>query len=131
MFKSYGVKEFTSLIAEAKASTSGRSRICIHQLGSNGLQGMIICLLKDSKIGAHRHPVEKIEIYVVLEGTLGVRIFDEKNTESETILLNKDEVPIFKTENSLAHEPYSITEYCIYFEAYQGPFNKAEDVKYI
>lgn len=123
-----GPSTFALLRSLAKEAPNKRSRICFTRL-TDGVQEMIICLLKGSYIRAHRHPKHKSESYHVIQGTLLVALFDDQGKEKEVITLNEG-TPYYRMKNGIYHRPVPVSDYVIYHEVYEGPFNKEIDVQY-
>lgn len=125
--------DYEKLISDARKSSLRRSRILIHENDSAVAQKMVIALFHDSNIGMHRHPVDKTETYIPLIGELQIKYafsnFEEKLITSGA---NLSSVPpyIITHSNGIWHEPKSISEFCVYFEIYDGPFDKLKDVEY-
>lgn len=118
------------LLSEARASPHSRARICFHRNELDQQQFMLICLLKPSKIGIHRHPIGKSESYVLLRGAMEVDVFDNQGSQINQIKLD-EKSPFLFISGGTFHEPRSLTDYCMYFEAYPGPFQKQIDVEYL
>lgn len=113
----------------------GRSRILMHKTHEDLPQIMLIYLRKDSEIGQHRHPTEKAEIYVVLEGELEVRYQVTTDTPEQVRVLgawgNTRGLPSISVHrDGVWHEPRAVSEDCLYLEIYSGPFSKDADVEY-
>lgn len=120
-----------NLVEIARHAPNLRSRIILHSSNDSNVQAMIICLLKESEVGIHRHPVNKPEYYVILKGTLNIYTLREDNFERSYSISDEPGKPkIFFTQGNIWHEPMSVTEFAIYFEVYTGPFDKVKDVEY-
>lgn len=122
------------LHAMALDSGIGRSRYLLHRSHNDQPQTMLIYLQNGSKVGLHRHPVEKTEIYIVLEGLLEVEYRIKSDPGYSRILApwgNKeglDSISIHR--DGIWHEPKAVTKYTLYLEIYSGPFDKKTDVEY-
>ena len=124
------------LVSLASESGLGRSRYLLHRSHSDQPQVMLIYLERDSKVGMHKHPPEKSEIYIVLEGTLEVSYRNSGGEEEQRRTLapwgNQLDLPTVSLHrDSIWHEPRSISEYVLYLEIYSGPFSKELDVSYL
>jgi glucose-6-phosphate isomerase len=122
-------------IEKARGSELRRSRILLHESRLAPAQKMIIVLFHDSKVGLHRHPATKSETYVCLLGELEVEYegsdgdtFRSRLTPLESS--SSKELQVVSHSGGAWHEPRSISEYCVYLEVYDGPFNKDNDVEY-
>ncbi|NBO92008.1 MAG: cupin fold metalloprotein, WbuC family [Planctomycetia bacterium] len=130
---SYGVvssQEMKRLVANARKSPLRRSRIILHDDHTVPVQAMIICLLRGSKVGLHKHPPGKPEYYLIIEGTLRITVKESDKNKFFLISNESGKEKFFYTKGSIWHEPEAITEYATYFEVYQGPFLKQDDVIY-
>jgi len=122
-------------IDNARTNVLRRSRILLHENTSAPAQKMVIVLFHDSTVGLHRHPATKSETYVCLMGELEV---EYEITEGETATVHltpitsssPTELQIVSHSGGAWHAPRSISEYCVYLEIYDGPFNKDNDVEY-
>ena len=129
----YGVvssNEMERLVLKAKESPLRRSRIILHDDNTAPVQAMIICLLRGSKVGLHKHPPRKPEYYLIIEGELGIKVKERENSKFFLISAEPGKQKFFYTKGSIWHEPEAMTEYATYFEVYQGPFIKQDDVIY-
>lgn len=108
----------TELKRAANAARNKRSRVLI----TPGYD-LIICLHKSSYVRCHRHP--KDESYHVMDGELGVSF----PSEGSFIRL-KPGPQILKIPAGTWHQPIAVSEYVVYHEVYEGPFEKARDVEY-
>jgi cupin fold WbuC family metalloprotein len=125
-----------TLIRLAKEVGTGRSRFLLHRDHSEMPQVMIIYLERGSEIGLHRHPDNKSELYLVLEGELSVEYMEEGDNNRKVRVLapwgNTKGYPSLSVHrDSVWHEPKSISDYTLYLEIYSGPFEKSGDVEYL
>ena len=123
-------QDLKDLRLKAESSANLRSRICFHKDEAALQQFMLICLLKHSEVGIHRHPLEKSESYVLLRGEMEIGLFDDVGVLVERVTLNNTSPCLFIPGGTF-HEPMSVSPYCMYFEAYPGPFCKEIDVDYL
>jgi cupin fold WbuC family metalloprotein len=123
-------RELENLVSNARESPLRRSRIILHDDHTAPVQAMIICLLRGSKVGLHKHPPRKPEYYLIIEGALRITVYESDNNKFFLISGEPGREKFFYTKGSIWHEPEALTEYAIYFEVYQGPFLKQEDVIY-
>ncbi len=71
----------------ALTSPLKRARICLHRSDEDGVHEMIIALARDCLFPPHRH-VAKNELFHMIEGRLGVVIFnDDGSTRRSFVLL--------------------------------------------
>ena len=71
----------------AKNDPDKRARICLHKDKDALVHEMIIVFYKDSIIKPHRH-FNKSESYHIIEGELKIVFFDDKGTETDSIILS-------------------------------------------
>ena len=118
----------------ALASGIGRARHLLHKSHNDQPQTMLIYLQNGSKVGLHRHPVGKTEIYIVLEGILEVEYLVEGEHSNIRTLAPWGNKEGFKSisihRDGVWHEPKAATNYTLYLEIYSGPFDKEIDVEY-
>jgi len=114
----------------AAQSPQRRARILLHRSQQDPVQAMLICLMRGSTVGMHKHPPGKPEFYVIVEGELAVDIRGEISVDRFVISSAKGMPKVFFTRGNVWHEPSSQSDFAIYFEVYQGPFNKETDVIY-
>jgi cupin fold WbuC family metalloprotein len=122
--------DIEGLLARALDSKMLRARICLHKSELDAQQFMLICLLKGSQVGAHRHPVGKSEAYILLNGELQVDFFDDQGALIGQEKLDSISRCLFIPGGTF-HEPKSLTNSSMYFEVYPGPFEKTVDVEYL
>ncbi len=115
-------------------SDLGRARHLLHKNHRDRPQTMLILLEKDSVVGMHRHPEEKTEIYMVLEGQLRVDYVTGGGETGSRLLApwgnDKNLASISIHRDGIWHEPSAVSEYVMYLEIYSGPFDKERDVEY-
>ena len=110
-------------------SADKRSRLLLHYSPKEAVTEMVIALHKHSDIKPHRHPAAKSESYHVIEGLLGVAIFDEEGNQKMFVKLD-DRQQMIRMRGGHFHQPIALSEWCIYHECYTGPFIKEVDVEY-
>jgi cupin fold WbuC family metalloprotein len=130
--KSITNDEISDLIYEAQKSELRRSRKILHDSHDSLVQAMVICLLKGSKVGMHKHPPKKPEYYSIMQGSLEIEVISSDDKVYNFRLSEEAGSPkIFYTLGNVWHEPKALTEVAIYFEIYTGPFQKKLDVEYL
>lgn len=122
------------LIEMARLSDLKRARHLLHKNHADQPQTMLILLERDSRVGMHRHPANKTEIYVILEGQLRVDYVDKGEQRKSRFLApwgNLENLPTVSIHrDGIWHEPVAVSETVLYLEIYSGPFNKDYDVEY-
>lgn len=117
------------LKALAEKSELKRARICLHEDLDDLVHEMIIVSHVSSIIEPHKHPVGKPESYHVIEGQLGVEIFNDKKETLNSLVLSSMEHPkMYRIMGDVWHRPRALTNWVVYHEVAAGPFNKQSDV---
>jgi cupin fold WbuC family metalloprotein len=130
----------SSQIEELKAialqSDSLRARILAHPNSQSTVHEMLIVLHRDSLVLPHRHPLDKAESYLVLEGALRVATWESPHSAR----IDHDLTPYapedpgsfyWRHSKGLWHRPIALDEWAVYLEVYQGPFDKLIDVEFM
>lgn len=118
---------------QALSSEIRRSRALLHDSRLEQVQQMLIVLHKDTTIDMHRHPANKSESYLVLEGILRVIYWDSHSGKfwksDYSSISNGANVFYGRHSDGIWHMPIPLTEWCVYLETYDGPFVKEHDVE--
>jgi cupin fold WbuC family metalloprotein len=128
MFQIITRQRLEALKIQAAASPKKRARIELHK-DHGEVQEMIICLMRESYVRPHRHPVDKAESYHVIEGRLEAQIFSDAGKMEAQIILY-DLSPLYRLEGGIYHAPVALSDFVIYHEVYPGPWSKESDVQY-
>jgi len=122
------------LIEMSRVSGLKRSRHLLHKNHADKPQTMLILLERNSLVGMHRHPANKTEIYVILEGQMRVDYVDNGGRRESRLFApwgNLENLPTVSIHrDGIWHEPVAVSETVLYLEIYSGPFNKDCDVEY-
>jgi len=114
------------LLLSAKNNVSRQSRLCAHHSHKSLLHEMIIVHLKGNYIPPHKH-VGKIESFHVIKGVLAVVIFSDDGNIEKTVFLNSKRGSIYyRLSDSLYHMVVPLSEYVVFHEVTNGPFNKGD-----
>jgi cupin fold WbuC family metalloprotein len=113
-----------TLIDESIRSNKRRARINFHPNGRSNCQEMIICLQNDAELPIHYHE-NKSESFHVIEGTLGIVLLDEGfDKNADFIILNGEVGPVYyRLNSSKAHLVVGLSDYVIFHEVTEGPYN--------
>ena len=110
-------------------STLKRARICLHESINKPVHEMIIVAHISSIIEPHKHPLDKPESYHVIEGKLGIEIFDDSKKTIKSLVLSCDNHPkMYRIVGDVWHQPKALTTWVVYHEVAVGPFSKDSDV---
>ena len=135
MIKTYNWEVIEKLKFEALRSDIRRSRLLLHDSRENQIQQMLIVIHQSSQIDMHRHPKYKSESYHIIEGRMRVNYWDAEHgnffTSDYSVEKNCDTSLFGRHNNGIWHMPYSLTEWTVYLETYDGPFVKEKDVEFI
>lgn len=135
MIKVYDWEDIEKLKFEALRSEIKRARLLLHDSQDDRIQQMLIVIHESSKIEMHRHPKYKSESYHIIEGRLRVNYWDGEQGyffTSDYSAENIENATLFgRHKNGIWHMPYSLTEWTVYLETYDGPFVKEKDVEFI
>ncbi len=108
----------------------GRYRFCLHKDHASPIQEMVIALGKSSYVQPHRHPDNRVESYCILEGELDVVIFNNMGEVEKILSLNEKNNKVLRIGASIWHMPIARSEWVVYHEVLQGPFDKEVVVEY-
>ena len=135
MIKSYNWEVIEKLKFEALRNGFRRSRLLLHDSRENQTQQMLIVIHQSSRIDMHRHPKYKSESYLIIEGRLRVNYWDAEGANFFSLDYSAEKIdnaPLFgRHRNGIWHMHYSLTEWTVYLETYDGPFVKEKDVEFI
>lgn len=114
------------LFAELKqiAEKTGRNaRLCLHPGPDNLHHDMIICEHGENFGRPHKHLAQS-ETYHVIEGRLGVAIFDTQGIVTSTTALEPRN--IYRIDVDVFHSVFPISKLALYHENKPGPFKRDE-----
>lgn len=113
----------------AESSTLKRARICLHEDLNNSVHEMVIVSHVSSVVKPHKHPRDKPESYHVIEGQLGVDIFNDRKETLQSLVLSSSKHPkMYRITGDVWHQPRALTDWVVYHEVAAGPFKKQTDV---
>jgi cupin fold WbuC family metalloprotein len=115
------------LLRLAHSSSSGTSRICLHDSQADSTQSMIICILENKSFFPHFHPKSKSESYTLLRGRLYVDLMEYDSSIIETLCLTRENTP-YMHRGLTPHKTYTLDSYAIFHEVYHGSFSRDYDV---
>ena len=123
---------YEELKERAELEELKRFRMCMHLNHESLVQEMVIALKKGSYVQPHCHPKDRIESYSILSGILDVIFFDDRGNVTEKLTLSSESEgdKIVRIGAGHWHMPIARSEWVIYHEILQGPFDKDEIIKY-
>lgn len=117
-------KLLDDLKSKAYASSRRRTHHNIHNSHEEAVQKVLICLLHDTYIPPHyhRHSFQS-ELFVVLEGTIKLIIFDKKGDIEDIFLLGKEyDSSMIEILPNAIHTVTCESKEAFILEIKQGPF---------
>jgi len=112
----------------AAASPDGRARLCLHQALSDPVQEMVMALTSANCYPIHRHR-EKAESYHILDGDLGILIFDDQGRVSQRQLLSSSTPgggQAMRIAPMIWHAVIALSPICVFHETTSGPFQPGQ-----
>jgi len=125
--------DFSILKKHATLSPLKRYRFCLHHSVDKAIQEMIIVFCRDTYTRPHRHPASKSESLHLISGELDIILFDDggkvvKKIEMGEVGSGKNF--IFRLDTNVWHMSIPRSEFVVFHEIYQGPFEKDYDVEF-
>lgn len=114
-------------------TSTQRFRLCLHKNIKQQTHEMLIGFTQNSYMPPHRHPKEKSESYLVLEGNMDVYIFDDNGLPIKRYSLSPQTTGndfLFRLNGNVWHMPVCTSTVVVYLETYSGPFKKNVDVEF-
>ena len=110
----------------AQESELLRARYCLHRSHNDGVQEMVIALLKGSQVPVHRH-AGKSESYHMIEGLIEVLFYDNQGNRTDVIKLGPQDsgLPfIYRLAPGVWHTVRVLSECAVIHETTTGPFRE-------
>ena len=103
-------------------------RVCLHRNKKDKLHNMIVLLNKDSGINfsTHKHK-NKDEIYQIIEGSIKISVFKNKEVIKK-IILSKKKNFITRINKNKYHKVQPLKKFAIFHEVREGPFLKGDSI---
>jgi cupin fold WbuC family metalloprotein len=108
----------------ALGSPDGRARLCLHHALNDPVQEMILSLTEANCYPAHRHR-DKAESYHILDGDLGILIFDDAGKVLHRHLLSSaapESGKALRIGPMLWHAVIALSPVVVFHETTSGPF---------
>jgi len=124
----HGDMEF--LKQKAKNNERKRVRLCLHKGVEDKLHEMLIIHMKDTYVRPHRH-LNKSESLYVIEGEAYAVMFDEAGKIIDIIRMGDYKSGhkfYYKISTPVYHTLLITTDFFVFHETTNGPFNKSETV---
>ena len=118
------------LVAElvAKGTGTGRGiRLCLHEGPDALLHDMIVVQYAGQYFRPHKH-LEKGESYHMIEGEMGVAIFDDEGKVADVCRMDTSDTTVYGVGTGMHHTNFPLTEVAVYHESRPGPFTPGDSV---
>jgi cupin fold WbuC family metalloprotein len=134
----YTTSPLTTLSAEDMAFLKARSaenprrrvRLCVHHDVSEPVHEMLIVHMSGHYARPHKH-VAKSESFHIIEGRLKIFLFDDDGRHSGIVQMSDPgggAAFYYRLASSTFHSLLVETEYVVFHEVTNGPFNRAETI---
>ncbi|MCU0718056.1 MAG: WbuC family cupin fold metalloprotein [Pirellula sp.] len=129
-FKTITTVELGDLVDSARSSERRRSNINLHTSFDDPFQRLVVAMCEDSYVVPHRHNhPPKSELFVVLEGAIGIVSFNEDGSTSSLVKLGPNESQqICDIPAGVVHTVVSLTKDAVFLEAKLGPYTPMVEV---
>ena len=117
------------LISLAKKNDSKKIRLCFHDSINSTVHEMLIVHFKGTYVQPHKH-IGKSESFHIIEGSLGVLIFDDSGKILQVIHMGESSSGLtfyYRLSESYFHSVIPLTETVVFHETTNGSF-KREDM---
>ena len=107
-----------------------RIRLCAHMKPSEKLHDMIIIHAKDCYVRPHKH-ASRAESITILEGEVDLVLFEEDGSISKVIRMGElrtNKTFFYRLSSSIYHMFIIRSEFLVFHEATEGPFNKEDTI---
>lgn len=104
-------------------------RLCLHDSPQAPFHDMIILEHPGKYYRPHKH-LTKGESYHIIEGAMGVCVFDEQGQVTDACLLTPEGTLVYRVGVNMYHAVLPLTERVIYHESKSGPFLGETDSLY-
>ena len=118
------------LIADlvAKGAGTGKGiRLCLHEGPDALLHDMIVVQYAGQCFRSHKH-LEKGESYHIIEGEMGVVIFDEEGKVVDACRMDTSNTMVYGVGTGMYHTNFPLTDVVVYHESRPGPFSPGDSV---
>ena len=118
------------LKARAAENPRRRVRLCSHPNVSDPLHEMLIVHMQGHYARPHKH-VAKSESFHLVEGRLKIFLFDDEGRHTGIIEMCEaggGRTFLYRLASSTFHSVYAETEFIVFHEVTNGPFNPRETV---
>lgn len=110
-----------ALKLKATADSENKYRLCLHKGVEDSLHEMVIVQCRGNYIRPHKHP-GKTESFHLIEGAMGIVIFDNHGTVADMFLMEAGDTFLFRLEKDIWHTVIPVSDYIVFHEITNGPF---------
>ena len=114
------------LVARGKGTGQG-IRLCLHEDPDALLHDMIVVQYAGQYFRPHKH-LEKNESYHMIEGEMGVVIFDDEGKVVDACRMDASGTAIYGVGTGMYHTNFPLTDVAVYHESRPGPFVPGDSV---
>ncbi|MBL6935301.1 MAG: cupin fold metalloprotein, WbuC family [Alphaproteobacteria bacterium] len=118
------------LIADlvARGAESGQGiRLCLHEGPDATLHDMIVVQYAGQYFRPHKH-LEKSESYHMIEGEMGIVIFDDEGNVVDACRMNTSGTTVYGVGTGMYHANFPLTDVAVYHESRPGPFVPGDSI---
>lgn len=118
------------LKTQAAKNERRRVRLCVHPGNDDLLHEMLIIHVHNTYVAPHKH-VNKSESFHIIEGALRVFLFGDDGKVTETIRMGEvasGRVFYYRLSSSIYHSVLPESEFVVFHEVTNGPFNRLDMV---
>ncbi len=116
----------SELVAKGKGTGQG-IRLCLHEGPDALLHDMIVVQYGGQYFRPHKH-LEKSESYHMIEGEMGIFIFDDEGKAVDACRMNTSNTTVYGVGTGMYHTNFPLTEVAVYHESRPGPFVSGDSV---
>ena len=118
------------LIADlvAKGAGTGRGiRLCLHEGPEATLHDMIVVQYGGQYFRPHKH-LEKSESYHMIEGEMGVVIFDDEGKVVDACRMDTSNTTVYGVGAGMYHTNFPLADVVVYHESRPGPLGGGDNI---
>ncbi len=119
--KTYDHNFINKLIATAEVSPRRRAHHTIHETNEDPIQRLFVALASGTYFRPHRH-TDKKELVIILQGKLGMLVFDNNGKVLERYELTPGNMPVLEHPQGNWHACVALEPETVFVEVKQGPF---------
>lgn len=127
--KTYDRAFINDLVKAAENSPRRRAHHTIHQINEDPIQRLFVALASGTYFRPHRH-LDKHELVIVLQGKLGMLVFDDNGLVTERYELSPEKMPVLEHPIANWHACVVLEPQTVFIEVKQGPFVPTEPANF-